>query len=82
LLLSPWKGEGINTLGDPFLSRMASSLGVVALVVPVAVTVLPISVGVGLAARSFPEGAIVTHPVLFLTLERGWSKCNKPYWLA
>jgi hypothetical protein len=81
LLLSPWKGEGTATLGYPFLSRRASSLGgVVALVM--AVTVLPVSVGVGLKARSFPEGAIVVHPVLFLTLERGWSKCNKPCGLA
>jgi hypothetical protein len=53
---------------------MASSLGVVV----VAATVLPVSVGVGLNALSFPEGAIVAHPVLFLTLERGWSKCDKP----
>jgi hypothetical protein len=56
---------------------MASSLdGVVTLVV--AATVLPVSVGVGLKALSFPEGAIVVYPVLFLTLERGWLKCNKP----
>jgi hypothetical protein len=80
LLLSPWKGEGTDTLGDPLLSRMASSLGVGVLVV--AATVLPVSVGVGLAARSFPEGAIVVYSVLFLTLERGWLKCDKPCWLA
>jgi hypothetical protein len=60
---------------------MASSLGgVVALVV--AATVLPVSVGVGLNARSFPKDAIVVYPVLFLTLERGWSKCDKPCGLA
>jgi hypothetical protein len=69
LLLSPWKGEGIVTFGNPLLSRIASYLGVVALVM--AATVLPVSVGVGLDALSFPEGAIVMHPVLFLTLERG-----------
>jgi hypothetical protein len=46
------------------------------------VAILPISVGVGLKARSFPEGAIVMYPVLFLTLERGWSKYNNPYGLA
>jgi hypothetical protein len=80
LLLFPWKGEGTATFGDPFLSRRASSLGVVALVV--AATVLPVSVGVGLAARSFPEGAIVVYSVLFLTLERGWLNCDKPYGLA
>jgi hypothetical protein len=50
---------------------MASSLGVVVVALVVAATVLPISVGVGLKARSFPEGAIVIYPVLFLTLERG-----------
>jgi hypothetical protein len=44
-------------------------LGVVALVV--AATVLPVFVGVRLAARSFPEGAIVAYPVLFLTFEKG-----------
>jgi hypothetical protein len=60
---------------------MASSLGgVVALVV--AATVLPISVGVGLKARFFPEEAIVVYSILFLTLERGWLKCNKPCGLA
>jgi hypothetical protein len=60
---------------------MASSLGgVVALVV--AAVVLPVFVGVGLEARSFPEGAIVVHLVLFLTLERGWLKCDKPCGLA
>jgi hypothetical protein len=48
----------------------------------VAVTVLPVSVSVGLIARSFLKGAIVMYPVLFLTLERGWLKYNKPYWLA
>jgi hypothetical protein len=80
LLLSPWKGEGTATFGDPFLSRRASFLDVVALVM--AATVLSVFVGVGLAARSFSEGAIVAHPVLFLTLERGWSKCNKPCGLA
>jgi hypothetical protein len=62
------------------LSRSASFLGVVALVV--AVTVLPVFVGVGLVARFFPEGAIVAYPVLFLTFERGWSKCDKPCGLA
>jgi hypothetical protein len=49
---------------------MASSLGAV-VVLAVAVTVLPVFVGVGLKARSFPEGAMVVYPVLFLTLERG-----------
>jgi hypothetical protein len=48
---------------------MASSLGVTALVM--AVTVLPISVGVRLDALSFPKEAIVVYPVFFLTLERG-----------
>jgi hypothetical protein len=49
---------------------MASSLdGVVALIV--AAIMLPVSVGVGLKARSFPKGAIVMYSVLFLTLERG-----------
>jgi hypothetical protein len=80
LLLSPWKVEGADTLETPFFSRSASSFWVVALVV--VTTVLSVSVGVGLAARSFPEGAIVVHPVLFLTLEREWLKCNKPCWLA
>jgi hypothetical protein len=81
LLLSPWKGEGTATLGYPFFNRMASSLGgAVALVV--AAIMLPVFVGVGLKARSFPEGAIEVHPVLFLTLERGWSKCDKPCGLA
>jgi hypothetical protein len=60
---------------------MASSLDVVVALV-VAVIVLPVSVGVGLEARSFPEGAIVVYSILFLTLERGWSKCDKPCWLA
>jgi hypothetical protein len=32
---------------------------------------MPVSVGIRLAALSFPEGAIVAYPVLFLTLERG-----------
>jgi hypothetical protein len=50
--------------------------------ITVGVVEVPISVGVGLAAFSFPEGAIVMHPVFFLTLERGWLKCNKPCWLA
>jgi hypothetical protein len=50
--------------------------------ITVAVIEVPVSVGVGLAALSFPEGAIVIYPVLFLTLERGWSKCDKPCWLA
>jgi hypothetical protein len=55
---------------------MASSLdGVVALVV--AAIVLPVSVGVGLEARSFLKGAIMVYPVPFFTLERGWLKCNK-----
>jgi hypothetical protein len=47
---------------------MAFSLDVIALVI--AVTVLPVSVGVRLEARSFPEDAIVVYSVLFLTLER------------
>jgi hypothetical protein len=41
-----------------------------------------VSVGIGLAALSFLKGAIVTYSVLFLTLERGWLKYDKPYWLA
>jgi hypothetical protein len=32
---------------------------------------VPVSVGVGLTALSFPKGAIIIYPVLFLTLERG-----------
>jgi hypothetical protein len=48
---------------------MVSSLGVVVMALVVAVTVLPVSVGVELDALSFPEGAIVVYPVLFLTLE-------------
>jgi hypothetical protein len=51
-------------------------------VTTVAVIKVPVSVGVRLTALSFPEGAIVAHPVLFLTLERGWSKYDKPCWLA
>jgi hypothetical protein len=47
-----------------------------------AVVKTPVSVSVRLGALSFPEEAIVIYPVLFLTLERGWSKCDKPYWLA
>jgi hypothetical protein len=57
-------------------------LVVVALGVVVIVTVLPISVGVGLTALFFPEGAIMVYSVLFFTLERGWLKCDKPYGLA
>jgi hypothetical protein len=56
---------------------MASSLDIVVALVVAAMT-LPISVGVGLKARSFPEDAIVVYSVLFLTLERGWLKYNKP----
>jgi hypothetical protein len=50
----------------------------------IAVTVVkvPVSVGVGLTALSFPEGAIMVYPVLFLTLEREWLKCDKPCWLT
>jgi hypothetical protein len=47
-----------------------------------AVVEAPVSVGVKLAALFFPEGAIVVYSVLFLTLERGWLKYNKPCWLA
>jgi hypothetical protein len=36
-----------------------------------AIVEVPIFVGVRLAALSFPKGAIVMYPVLFLTLERG-----------
>jgi hypothetical protein len=50
--------------------------------ITVAVVEVPVSVGVGLAALFFPEGAIVVYPVLFLTFERGWLKCDKPCWLA
>jgi hypothetical protein len=50
--------------------------------VTVAVVEVPVSVGVGLTALFFPEGAIVVYSVLFLTLERGWLKCDKPCWLA
>jgi hypothetical protein len=48
----------------------------------VVIIVLLILVSVKLTARFFLKGAIVTYPILFLTLERGWSKCNKPYWLT
>jgi hypothetical protein len=47
-----------------------------------AVVEAPVSVGVGLTALSFPKEAIVVYSVLFLTLERGWLKCDKPCWLA
>jgi hypothetical protein len=40
-------------------------------VITVAVIEVPISVGVGLGALSFPEGAIIVYSVFFLTLERG-----------
>jgi hypothetical protein len=49
---------------------MASSLSDVGALM-VAAVVLPISINVGLKARSFSEGAIVVYPVLFLTFERG-----------
>jgi hypothetical protein len=42
----------------------------------------PVSVDVRLAVLSFLKGAIVIYSVLFLTLERGWLKYNKPYWLT
>jgi hypothetical protein len=74
LALSPWKCAGGDILDTPRLSCSASSFAVFA--------VLPDSVGIRLTALSFPEGAIMIYPVLFLTLERGWSKCNKPCWLA
>jgi hypothetical protein len=51
-------------------------------IITVAVIKVPVSVGVGLAALSFPEEAIVVYPVFFLTLEKGWLKCDKPCWLA
>jgi hypothetical protein len=63
LILSPWKCADGDTLGTPLLSYSISSFDIMA--------ALPVSVGVGLAALSFPEGAIVVHPVLFLTLEKG-----------
>jgi uncharacterized membrane protein len=62
-----------------FLRSKASSLAVTTVAV---VIVLPISIGVRLAVLSFSKGAIVVYSVLFLTLERGWSKYNKPCWLA
>jgi hypothetical protein len=67
--LSPKKGEGITTFGDPLFSRRTSSLEVIT--AAEAAEVLPISVNVRLAALFFPKGAIVAYLVLFLTLERG-----------
>jgi hypothetical protein len=63
----------------PFLRSKASSLAVTIMAV---VIVLPIFIGVGLTALSFFKEAIVAYLVLFLPLQRGWLKCDKPYGLA